>query len=75
MMYGKRILNAIDLAAIPLTGDFSDYDALLMHINDAQIVLLGEASHGTHEFYAIRAQISKRLITEKRMINELLIDS
>ena len=33
-------------------------------IGDARFVLIGEASHGTHEFYRIRAQISKRLIAE-----------
>lgn len=38
---------------------------LIEKIGDAQIVLLGEASHGTHEFYAIRAQISKELIEKK----------
>jgi erythromycin esterase-like protein len=34
-------------------------------IGDARFVLLGEASHGTHEFYRERAQITKRLIKEK----------
>jgi erythromycin esterase-like protein len=34
-------------------------------IGDARFVLLGEASHGTHEFYRERAQITKRLIEEK----------
>src|SRR5687767_13696807 len=33
-------------------------------VGDARFVLLGEASHGTHEFYKNRAQITKRLITE-----------
>jgi erythromycin esterase len=42
-----------------------DLDALLERIGDAKIVLLGEASHGTHEFYAWRTAISKRLIEEK----------
>src|SRR5438477_2115524 len=48
-----------------LTGSANDYDALLKLIGDARIVLLGEASHGTHEFYFERAAITKRLITEK----------
>ena len=43
----------------------SDYDPLLELIGDARFVLLGEASHGTHEFYRERAQITKRLIREK----------
>lgn len=34
-------------------------------IGDARLVLIGEASHGTHEFYRERAEISKRLIQEK----------
>jgi erythromycin esterase-like protein len=53
-------------SAQPLrTGEISDYDPLLDLIGDARFVLLGEASHGTHEFYRERAQITKRLITEK----------
>src|SRR2546430_7039323 len=51
--------------AQPLNGDADDYDALVNLIGDARIVLLGEASHGTHEFYFERAQITKRLIAEK----------
>src|SRR4051812_4845420 len=42
-----------------------DFDPLLRGIGDARIVLLGEASHGTHEFYQARAQITQRLIEEK----------
>ena len=49
----------------PLTGATYDYDALLNQIGEARFVLIGEASHGTHEFYRERAQITKRLIQEK----------
>jgi hypothetical protein len=52
-------------AAQPLTGSPADYDELLEFIGDAHVVLLGEASHGTHEFYRERAQVTKRLIREK----------
>lgn len=52
-------------AASPLVGATADYDRLLKFIGDARFVLLGEASHGTHEFYRHRAQITKRLIQEK----------
>ena len=52
-------------AARPLTGSAADYDDLLNFCGDARVVLLGEASHGTHEFYRERAQITKRLIREK----------
>lgn len=42
-----------------------DLDPLMERIGDSKYVLLGEASHGTHEYYTWRAQISKRLIQEK----------
>jgi erythromycin esterase-like protein len=51
--------------AIPLTGAPTDFDGLLALVGDAPFVLLGEASHGTHEFYRVRAEITKRLIREK----------
>src|SRR2546421_780828 len=51
--------------AQPLSGESNDYDNLLELIGEARIVLLGEASHVTHEFYFERAQITKRLIAEK----------
>ena len=49
----------------PLAGDARQYDPLLGLIGPARFALLGEASHGTHEFYRERAEITKRLITEK----------
>ena len=49
----------------PLTGAAADYDALLDLVVDARLVLLGEASHGTHEFYRERARITRRLIEER----------
>src|ERR1700686_1174746 len=48
-----------------LTGASQDYDPLMDRIGNARLVLLGEASHGTHEFYHQRAQITQRLIKEK----------
>ena len=56
---------AIRREASPLTGAASDYDALLERIGDARLVLLGEASHGTHEFYRERIRITRRLIAER----------
>ncbi|PLS81548.1 protein-L-isoaspartate O-methyltransferase, partial [Candidatus Saccharibacteria bacterium] len=41
-----------------------DIDALIERIGTKQIVMLGEASHGTHEYYEWRAEITKRLIAE-----------
>ncbi|HET7706923.1 MAG TPA: erythromycin esterase family protein [Thermoanaerobaculia bacterium] len=48
-----------------LTGSRRDYDDLIEMIGDAHFVLIGEASHGTHEFYRDRAKITMRLIAEK----------
>lgn len=58
-------LEAVRREAIDLTGARDDYDRLLERIGDARLVLLGEASHGTHEFYAERARITRRLIAER----------
>ena len=48
-----------------LVGAPDDYDGLLRLVGDRRFVLLGEASHGTHEFYRERARITRRLIDEK----------
>jgi erythromycin esterase-like protein len=45
----RGALDAIRAAARPLTGSPSDFDPLLQRIGSARYVLLGEASHGTHE--------------------------
>ena len=58
-------LSVLHDAAHPLRGIAEDFDPLLGMIGDAPLVLIGEASHGTHEFYSVRAEITKRLITEK----------
>ncbi|WP_046244326.1 hypothetical protein [Hymenobacter terrenus] len=52
------------LPAYPLRTA-ADFDPLLAAIGDARVVLLGEASHGTHEYYTWRTALSKRLIKEK----------
>src|SRR5439155_25317754 len=59
------LVEAVRNAAHPLTGEDGDYDPLIDLIGEARFVLLGEASHGTHEFYSERARITKRLIEEK----------
>jgi erythromycin esterase-like protein len=45
--------------------DPGDLDPLLDRIGDAGIVAIGEASHGTHEYYAWRAALTRRLIEER----------
>jgi erythromycin esterase-like protein len=62
-MTDQNIIEALKREARPFDG--TDFDYLLECIGDASIVLLGEATHGTREFYRLRAEISKRLIVEK----------
>ncbi len=58
-------VELVRAAAIPITGAETDYDSLMALIGDARFVLLGEATHGTQEFYHERARITRRLIQEK----------
>src|SRR3954463_1613651 len=59
------LANAAKEAAHPLAGNERDYDPLLAQIGEARFCRLGEATHGTHDFYRERAEITKRLIKEK----------
>jgi len=60
----SEAVNAIKQNAYPLHSK-ADLQPLFDRIGDARIVMLGEASHGTHEYYTWRTHISKRLIEEK----------
>lgn len=66
--FGKRKSiskeNVVRESSIELS-DPGSLDGLMNDIGDARIVMLGEASHGTHEYYTWRANITKRLIVEK----------
>lgn len=57
--------DALREAAQPLVGGERDHDGLMTLIGEARFVLIGEASHGTHEFYRERARLTQRLIAEK----------
>jgi erythromycin esterase-like protein len=61
----RSVIALVRETAQRLRGARADFDPLLDRIGEAPLVLLGEASHGTHEFYRIRAEITKRLIREK----------
>jgi len=64
--FSSRDINeGLRNVAQPLTGSRNDFDPLMALVGDSRFVLIGEASHGTHEFYWIRAEITKRLIREK----------
>jgi erythromycin esterase-like protein len=60
----ERLVDGLVRIAKPL-GSAKDLDPLMDAIGDARYVLLGEASHGTSEFYTWRTEISKRLIEER----------
>lgn len=59
------LAQAIAESATPMVGAPTDFDPLLERIGDARFVLLGESTHGSHEFYRLRAELTKRLIREK----------
>lgn len=51
-------------AAHPLEGAYADLDPVVERCRGARVVLLGEATHGTHEFYETRSEVTRRLITD-----------
>lgn len=64
---GAQPAQPADIAAsaTPLTGRGPDLDPLLAAVGEARVVLLGEQTHGTREFYQERARITLRLVREK----------
>jgi len=60
----EELVQTVARTARPITGP-ADLDPLMERIGEAHYVLLGEASHGTSEYYQWRAAISRRLIREK----------
>ncbi len=61
-------MSTVDLIkqkAVKIENTENVADEILALVGDANFVLIGEASHGTHEFYKYRAEITKRLIVEK----------
>lgn len=62
----QKLINELNKIIVPFSlEDKISYQPLLDQIGDARIVLIGEASHGTHEFYQARIELSKLLISEK----------
>jgi len=59
------LTKLIQEKAVRLNDAADIADEILSLVGDARFVLIGEASHGTHEFYRCRAEITKRLIAEK----------
>ncbi|WP_456276093.1 erythromycin esterase family protein [Bacillus sp. AK128] len=64
MVLTKTIVDSIKRHALPYENP-EHLTPVLQEVGDVQYVLLGEASHGTSEYYTARTEISKRLIKEK----------
>ena len=60
----KELVGAIKQGAVPLKTK-ADLGPLFDYIGDSRIVMLGEATHGTHEYYQWRTYITRKLIEEK----------
>lgn len=61
----SRVGVELRKAIVPLAPDEFDAEGLVGAIRDARVILIGEATHGTHEFYYARAELTKRLIVEQ----------
>ena len=57
-------LASLGRAARPIEGRDDDYDELLAQVSDHRVVLIGEATHGSYDFYHERARITQRLIED-----------
>eukprot|EP00741_Cyanophora_paradoxa_P023601 tig00021591_g22797.t1 len=58
-------VSVVQSLARPFAGRGERCDVVSRIPESARIVLIGEASHGTEEFYSIRAEMTKRLIVER----------
>jgi len=61
-----RLMKVIPEQAFKMRSE-TDLDPVLAALGDSRVIMIGEASHGTHEYYKIRAEITKRLILEKQL--------
>ncbi|MGO4389334.1 erythromycin esterase family protein [Microvirga sp. 2YAF29] len=73
------IREAVDIVRehgepLPPIGDAEAFGAVFDRFADAKVVLLGEATHGTSEFYRARAAITRRLI-EKHGFNIVAVEA
>ncbi len=59
-----KLVAVLNHALIPLKEQGESFQHLISKIGDARFVLIGEASHGTQEFYQARIKITQQLIKE-----------
>lgn len=62
---GHKLINLLNESIQPFPEKKDKYSSLLEKIGDSRFVLIGEATHGTHEFYQTRAEITQQLILQK----------
>lgn len=60
----SEVVEALRASSGRLTGSRDDLDRIVEMASSHRTVLLGEATHGTHEFHEMRMEITRRLITE-----------
>jgi erythromycin esterase-like protein len=60
-----QLLETVRRAAQWFEPSPDGFGSLLESIGDARLVLIGEATHGTHEFYKMRANLTRRLIVDR----------
>ena len=70
----QAALLAIAHAAQTLSGAEDELEGLVEQMGAARFALIGEASHGTHEFYETRAALTRRLI-ESHAVNAVLVEA
>ncbi|MES2217903.1 MAG: erythromycin esterase family protein [Pseudomonadota bacterium] len=61
----QKLINILNDFAEPIQENANQYSSILDKIGESRFVLIGEATHGTHEFYQARAKITEQLITQK----------
>src|SRR6266496_3449010 len=65
MPFDQLQIRAIRESSQPIADIQRDFESLLQIAEGCRLVLIGEATHGTHEFYHLRAALTRRLIEEK----------
>lgn len=60
----RKVAGDLLTGVRPITNN-ADYDPLMEMADEAQCVLIGEASHGTDEFYETRGELTRWLIQQK----------
>ena len=70
----QAALLAIAHAGQPLSGAPGELDALIAEMGEARFTLLGEATHGSHEFYETRAALTRRLV-ESHGVNAIAVEA